>query len=91
VVFASLTIGGTLLLMAMSDLDTGQALFEVISAVATCGLSTGVTSDLSAPAEVLLAMLMFIGRVGPVTLATALALRQSDTRYRYPEGRVLLG
>lgn len=91
VVFASLTIGGTLLLMAMSDLDTGPALFEVISAVATCGLSTGVTGDLTAPAEVLLALLMFIGRVGPVTLATALALRQSDTRYRYPEGRVLLG
>lgn len=91
VIFAVLTIGGTLLLMALSDVNTGQALFEVISAVSTCGLSTGVTPSLGDPGEVLLAMLMFIGRVGPVTLATALALRQSDTRYRYPEGRVLLG
>lgn len=91
VVFAGLTILGTLLLLALSDIDTDQALFEVISALSTCGLSTGVTGSLDGPAEVLLAVLMFIGRVGPVTLATALALRQSDTRYRYPEGRVLLG
>jgi trk system potassium uptake protein len=66
-------------------------MFEVISALSTCGLSTGVTGSLDGPAQVLLAILMFIGRVGPVTLATALALRQSDTRYRYPEGRVFLG
>ena len=91
VVFAVLTIGGTVLLMALSDVTTGRALFEVISAVSTCGLSTGVTPTIGDPGEILLALLMFIGRVGPVTLATALALRQSDTRYRFPEGRVLLG
>ncbi|MCZ3386993.1 MAG: TrkH family potassium uptake protein [Actinomycetia bacterium] len=91
VIFAVLTVGGTLLLMALSDATTGQALFEVISAISTCGLSTGITAGLGEPAQVLLALLMFVGRVGPVTLATALALRQSDTRYRYPEGRVLLG
>jgi trk system potassium uptake protein TrkH len=77
--------------MALSDINTDEALFEVISAVSTCGLSTGVTGQLNAPSEVLLGLLMFIGRVGPVTLATALALRQSNARYRYPEGRVLLG
>jgi Trk-type K+ transport system membrane component len=91
VVFAGLTIFGTLALMALSDAETDQALFEVISALSTCGLSTGITGSLDNPAEALLAVLMFVGRVGPVTLATALALRQSDTRYRYPEGRVLLG
>jgi Trk-type K+ transport system membrane component len=90
-VFASLTLGGTVLLMALSDANTGQALFEVISAISTCGLSTGITSSVGEPAQILLSLLMFIGRVGPVTLATALALRQSNTRYRYPEGRVLLG
>jgi trk system potassium uptake protein TrkH len=91
VVFAALSMGGTLALMALSDINTDEALFEVISAVSTCGLSTGVTGQLNAPSEVLLGLLMFIGRVGPVTLATALALRQSNARYRYPEGRVLLG
>jgi Trk-type K+ transport system membrane component len=91
VVFAALSVAGTLALLALSDVTTDQALFEVVSAVSTCGLSTGVTGDLNAPAQVLLGVLMFIGRVGPVTLATALALRQSNARYRYPEGRVLLG
>jgi Trk-type K+ transport system membrane component len=90
-VFASLTILGTLGLLALSNVRTDQALFEVISALSTCGLSTGITGSLDAPAQTLLAVLMFIGRVGPVTLATALALRHSDTRYRFPEGRVLLG
>ncbi|HEX5018571.1 MAG TPA: potassium transporter TrkG [Actinomycetes bacterium] len=90
-VFATLTILGTLGLLALSDVETEQALFEVISAISTCGLSTGITGSLDGPAQTLLAVLMFIGRVGPVTLATALALRQSDTRYRLPEGRVLLG
>jgi Trk-type K+ transport system membrane component len=91
VVFAALSVAGTLALLALSDVATDQALFEVVSALSTCGLSTGVTGDLNAPAQVLLGVLMFIGRVGPVTLATALALRQSNARYRYPEGRVLLG
>ena len=91
VVFATLSILGTLGLLALSDVETDQALFEVISAISTCGLSTGITGELGDGAQTLLAVLMFIGRVGPVTLATALALRQSDTRYRYPEGRVLLG
>lgn len=91
VLFAALSFAGTLGLMALSDVNTGQALFEVISAIGTVGLSTGVTGELGTPAQVLLAMLMFIGRIGPTTLATALALRQSDTRYRYPEGRVLVG
>jgi potassium uptake TrkH family protein len=91
VLFAALSFAGTLGLMALSDINTGQALFEVISAIGTVGLSTGVTGDLGGPAQVLLAVLMFIGRIGPTTLATALALRQSDTRYRYPEGRVLVG
>jgi potassium uptake TrkH family protein len=91
VLFAALSFAGTLGLMALSDINTGQALYEVISAIGTVGLSTGVTGDLGGPAQVLLAALMFIGRIGPTTLATALALRQSDTRYRYPEGRVLVG
>jgi Trk-type K+ transport system membrane component len=91
VIFAALTVVGTLGLLALSDVETDQALFEVISAISTCGLSTGITGSLDGPAQVLLAVLMFVGRVGPVTLATALALRQSDTRYRLPEGRVLLG
>lgn len=91
VVFAALSVAGTIVLMTLSDANTGQALFEVISAIGTVGLTTGITAELAGPAQFLLAVLMFIGRVGPTTLAAALALRQSDTRYRYPEGRVVVG
>jgi potassium uptake TrkH family protein len=90
-VFALLSVIGTLALIPLSGADLDQALFEVISALGTVGLSAGLTPQLGAGAQVLLALLMFVGRVGPTTLATALALRQRDARYRYPEGRVLVG
>lgn len=91
VVFATLSVVATLALMAMSDADLDQGLFEVISALGTSGLTLGLTPTLDTPAQVLVAVLMFIGRVGPLTLAAALALRERNTRYRYPEGRVLVG
>lgn len=90
-VFAVLSVIGTLVLISLSDADLDRALFEVISALGTVGLSAGLTPTLGTGAQVLLALLMFVGRVGPTTLATALALRQRDPRYRYPEGRVLVG
>lgn len=89
--FAMLTLIGTFLLLALSNSSTDGSLFEVISALSTNGLSTGITADLSSPAQILLACLMFIGRVGPITFATAIALRERDVRYRYPEGRLLVG
>lgn len=91
VVLAVIAVMGTLGLMALSEADLDAALFEVISALGTVGLSTGLTNSLSEPAQTLLAVLMFIGRVGPLTLAAAIALRERDARYRYPEGRVLVG
>ena len=91
VVFAIISVLGTLALMVLSDTDLDQGLFEVISALGTAGLSFGLTSSLDTPAQVLVAVLMFIGRVGPLTLAAALALRERDVRYRNPEGRVLVG
>ena len=90
-VFAMLSVLGTLGLMMLSEADLDQALFEVISALTTSGLSVGLSSSIDTPAQVLLAVLMFIGRVGPLTLAAALALRDRNARYRYPEGRLLVG
>jgi Trk-type K+ transport system membrane component len=81
----------TFTLVLLSGLPTSSALFEVTSAFSTTGLSTGVTGDLPWSCQLLLTVLMFLGRLGPITFATALALRDHPTLYTYPEGRPIIG
>ncbi|QCB92820.1 TrkH family potassium uptake protein [Cellulomonas shaoxiangyii] len=90
-VSASFVLVAALLLLAMTGLTLDVILFEVISAFATCGLSTGITPDLPDPAKYVLAVLMFIGRTGTITLAAALALRNRRRVVRYPEERPIIG
>lgn len=78
-------------IMLLSDLGLGRVLFEVISAFSTVGLSTGITADLPAAAQLLLAALMFLGRLGPITFATALALRERTILYQLPKERPIIG
>ncbi len=82
---------GTMALQALTDLDLDLALFEVTSALATVGLSANVTPGLPEPAQLLLVALMFLGRVGPLTLASSLSLRNTSRDYRLPEGRPMIG
>lgn len=81
----------TLVFSAATDFSLDQILFEVISATATVGLSTGITADLPDFAKVWLSVLMFIGRLGPVVVASALALRVTKRHYELPKERPLLG
>ncbi len=81
----------TLILLSMTRFDLARVLFEVVSAFATVGLSTGITAQLPPGGQLLLIGLMFAGRVGTVTLAAALALRSRQRPYRYPEERPILG
>ena len=71
--------------------STDQILFEVVSAFATVGLSTGITADLPVAAQAIFIVLMFTGRVGPIALATALAARPRQRVYEYPEERPFIG
>ncbi|NBD19916.1 TrkH family potassium uptake protein [Aquabacterium fontiphilum] len=80
-----------LALLPMTTHPYHQVLFEVISAFATVGLSTGITADLPEAGQFVLVMLMFIGRVGVVTLAVALALNHNRRPYRYPEEKPIVG
>lgn len=81
----------TLVLMMTTDFTLDALLFEVISAFGTVGLSTGVTGDLPAAGQILLVALMFIGRLGPITLATALVFRERPPLYEYPKERPIIG
>ncbi|MGB4361120.1 MAG: potassium transporter TrkG [Rhodoferax sp.] len=80
-----------LLILPMTTLPYEKVLFEVISAFATVGLSTGITAELAPGAQFILIALMFIGRVGVVTLAVAIATNQSRRNYRYPEEKPIVG
>lgn len=87
----TLVFGATLVMLEMTDERLDDLLFEVISAFATCGLSVGVSGRLDAPDQVIFVFLMLIGRVGPITFATALALRQTRVAYRNPAARPIVG
>ncbi|WP_369069150.1 TrkH family potassium uptake protein [Kineococcus terrestris] len=86
-----LVTSSTLALLVVSHEDFGDVLFEAVSAFATVGLSTGITADLPEPAHLVLVALMFLGRVGPLSLASALALRERGRRHRLPEERTIVG
>ncbi len=93
VVFVVAIIAGALLLLQVTELGgvpitlaEGQFLqlaFETVSAFDTVGLSMGVTPDLSTAGKLIIAFLMFIGRVGPLTLATSMIVAAARTRVRY--------
>ncbi|PFG21055.1 potassium uptake TrkH family protein [Serinibacter salmoneus] len=87
----ALVVTSTVALMWMTDFTLDQILFEVISAFATVGLSTGITADLPVAAEVILILLMVIGRLGPITFASALALRERTRQYEFPKERPIIG
>ncbi|MBA3308621.1 MAG: TrkH family potassium uptake protein [Nocardioidaceae bacterium] len=82
---------GTVTILVLSEYSLDVVLFESISAFATVGLTTGITADLAAPAQVVLMTLMFVGRVGTITVATALALKTRHRHYQLPEERPIIG
>ena len=81
----------TLLLLVTNPFPLDQTLFEALSAFGTVGLSTGITADFSAFGQGILIFLMYFGRVGPLTLGVALALRERERRFRYAEERPIVG
>jgi trk system potassium uptake protein TrkH len=66
-------------------------LFEVTSAYATAGMSMGLTSQLSEFGKVFIIIIMFVGRLGPISLAYALTPSPEKKHYRYPEGKITIG
>ncbi|MBG0738146.1 TrkH family potassium uptake protein [Paeniglutamicibacter antarcticus] len=88
---ATLVMVATGALLAISGQSLDRVLFEAISAFATVGLSTGLSAQLPPAGVYVLSILMFAGRVGSITLASALALRQRRQLFHYPEERPIIG
>ncbi len=80
-----------LALQTQSDLPFRDVFFEVVSAAATVGLSTGITPELNAPTQVIIIVSMFLGRFGPLSLALLMAGRSADERFSLPTEEVRIG
>jgi len=83
--------GATMLLLVTEGSDFLRTLFEVTSAFGTVGLSMGLTTELSPWGRLLIIVTMYTGRLGPLTVAFALAERRRKVYVRHPEERLMIG
>ncbi|MCR3749324.1 TrkH family potassium uptake protein [Lentzea californiensis] len=81
----------TLVLLATTSFRLDAVLVETTAAFGGVGMSTGITPQLSPAGQFVIIVLMFIGRVGPITLVSSLALRERRRRYELPEERPIVG
>jgi Trk-type K+ transport system membrane component len=81
----------SIVILQLTKAPLDHVLFDVISAFATCGLSTGLTERLPDAGVYVMAATMFLGRVGTVTFAAALARSQRRQLFQRPEERPLVG
>ena len=88
---AIMVVTAIFFLLSVTDYSMDVIGFEVISAFATVGLSTGITPDLPVIGKYSLVLLMFAGRTGTMTVAAALALRERRRVIRMPEERPIIG
>ncbi|WKX69116.1 TrkH family potassium uptake protein [Streptomyces sp. XD-27] len=84
-------VASVLALLTVTEERMEAVLFEAVSAFGTVGMSTGITPGLPESARLILILLMFVGRLGPITLVSALALRERTRRYQLPEERPVIG
>lgn len=96
--FTLLFIGVSLVIfstMILSYTEVGVSfidlLYETTSAFGTVGITLGLTPNLSSIGKVLIMLMMYFGRVGPLTLMLALTRKRKKSGYKYPEGKILIG
>ncbi len=87
---AVVIIGSWLLVLMEPNISMMDALFEVTSAFGTVGLSTGITTKLSVGSRIVSIIIMFIGRLGPLTIASLWSFSPKE-RITYPEGNISIG
>lgn len=88
---ATLVAGSTVILLWITDFPLTEVLFDVVSAFGTTGLSTGFAANAPDAAQAILAIIIFVARIGTVTFAAALAARQHAQLFSRPEERPIVG
>jgi len=87
----ALVLAATMILATTEDHHFLMILFEAASAFGTVGLSMGLTVQLSVAGKIIIILLMFIGRLGPLTLGYALGPKKERVLYRHAEGKIIIG
>lgn len=87
----SIVMSAFFLLLLLESHPPLALAFEAVSAFSTTGLSTGITGALTTPGKLLICVLMFVGRIGPLTLALALSAKAEHRAVALPNERVLIG
>lgn len=82
---------GTALLMQVCDATLEDALYEVFSAVGTVGISRGLTSQLNEAGRVIIIICMYLGRIGPISMAIAFSRKKPENSIQYAEGEITVG
>lgn len=82
---------GTALLMQVCDATLEDALYEVFSAVGTVGLSRGLTTQLNEAGRVIVIICMYLGRIGPISMAIAFSRKKPENSIQYAEGEITVG
>lgn len=83
----------TILLSAATGFSYLDVSYEITSAIATVGLTRGITAELPFAGKLIVIFTMYIGRIGPITMATAVARRskEANTSIERPEKRIIIG
>ena len=91
-IMVGLSVFGATFVCATSPIGFTDALYEVVSALATVGLTAGVTTSLSIPAQILIILFMYFGRIGVLTISLGFLMgdRAAD-RFRYAKTTLLIG
>lgn len=87
----SLTVIATLIIVSVSSLDVMDVIFEVMSAMGTVGMSTGITRELGTVSKLVLILLMFFGRVGSLTFALSIKGHKTEAPLKAPAEQVMIG
>ena len=91
-IMITLAVFGGVFISATSPIGFTDGLYESVSALATVGLTTGVTTSLSIPAQILIIIYMYFGRVGVLTISLGFLMgNQAEERYRYAQTNLLIG
>lgn len=87
----TLILTSAVVILATSDLGTEDVLFEVVSAICTVGMTTGITRDLNAIGKIMIIFLMYCGRIGSMTFALSLLKRPNEQMTKLPEEKISIG